>query len=151
LQKPSVSLVAIPIANPYLIGIYENKKLIKKLELTGKTSEILPKVFRELEQEFEIKRVIYAKGPGSYMSIKLSYIFFKTLEITKNIEFLAQDGFYFNNNSPIKAIGKNYFVKKEDIITLEKDKKEGVFKLPEYLNIKDFTIDTKPLYLLNAV
>jgi hypothetical protein len=102
-------------------------------------------------KRFEVKRVIYSKGPGSYMAIKLSYIFFKTLEITKGIELLAQDGFYFNSNSPIKAVGKSYFVKKDGIISVEKNLSEGEFKLPEVLEIEDFSSDVAPLYVLKAV
>jgi hypothetical protein len=85
------------------------------------------------------------------MAIKLAYVFFKTLEIAKDIKLLAQDGFYFNNNSPIKAVGNSYFVKKEGIITLEKNLKEGEFKLPEKLNLEDFSEETSPLYVLKAV
>ena len=151
LSKPSVDVVAIPIASPLLVGIYKEGKLIKEIKKDGLTSEILPEIFDEILKKYEIKHIIYSKGPGSYMSIKLSYVFFKTLEITKNIKFLAKDGFYFNNNAPIKAVGNSYFVKKEGIIAIEKNQKEGEFVLPETLNLKDFDEDTAPLYVLKAV
>ena len=85
------------------------------------------------------------------MAIKLAYLFFKTLEISKNIKFLAVDGFYFNKNSPIKAVGNSYFVKKEGIISIEKNLKEDEFYLPDELNINDFSTDVSPLYILKAV
>jgi tRNA A37 threonylcarbamoyladenosine modification protein TsaB len=151
LQKCLVDVVAIPIASPLLIGIYKDKKLIKEIKKEGKTSDILPEIFDEILKEYEIKHIIYSKGPGSYMAIKLSYIFFKMLEITKNITLLATDGFYFNNNSPIKAVGNTFFVKKEGIISLEKNLKEGEFKLPKRLNFKDFSKETSPLYVLKAI
>ncbi|QCT95371.1 hypothetical protein FE773_08660 [Caminibacter mediatlanticus TB-2] len=146
-----VDIVAITISNPLLIGVYEDKKLIKIIKKEGKTSEILPEIFDELLKKYEIKNIIYSKGPGSYMSIKLSYLFFKTLEITKNINFLAKDGFYFNNNKPIKAVGNSYFIKKEGIILLEKNLEAGEFFLPQKLKIDDFSKDTSPLYVLKAV
>jgi len=151
LSKPLVDIVAITISNPLLIGVYEDKKLIKVIKKEGKTSEILPEIFDELLKKYEIKNIIYSKGPGSYMSIKLSYLFFKTLEITKNINFLAKDGFYFNNNKPIKAVGNSYFIKKEGIILLEKNLEAGEFFLPQKLKIDDFSKDTSPLYVLKAV
>ena len=77
--------------------------------------------------------------------------FFKTLEIVKNIKLLAADGFYFNKNRPIKAVGNSYFVKKEGIIILKKDEKEGEFYLPEKLKLEDFDEDNEPLYILKAV
>jgi len=151
LQKSSVDIVAIPISNPLKIGIYKNGKLIESIEKEGKTSDILPVIFDELLKKYDIKHIIYTKGPGSYMAIKLSYVFFKTLEITKNITFLATDGFEFNNFKPIKAIGNRFFVKKEGIISLEKNLKAGEFFLPESINIENFEKDTSPLYILNPV
>ena len=151
MSKPLVDIVAIPISNPLKIGIYENNKLIKKIEKEGKTSDILPVIFDELLKKYKINHIIYTKGPGSYMAIKLSYIFFKTLEITKNITLLAADGFEFNNNQPIKAVGNSFFVKKEDIITIEKNLKPGEFFLPEIINLSIFSKDTSPLYVLNPV
>ena len=149
--KSLVDIVAIPISTPLKVGVYKDKRLIETIEKEGKTSDILPIIFDELLKKYEIEHIIYSKGPGSYMAIKLSYIFFKTLEITKNITFLAADGFYFNDNKPIKAVGNSFFVKKEGIITIEKNLKAGEFFLPKVLNLDDFSKDTSPLYILNPV
>ena len=151
MQKSSVDVVAITISNPLKIGIYENKKLIEKIEKEGKTSDILPIIFDEILKRYNVKNIIYTKGPGSYMAIKLSYIFFKTLEIAKNISLLGADGFYFNSNKPIKAVGNSFFVKKEGIITIEKNLKAGEFFLPDKIDLKEFSKDTSPLYILNPV
>jgi len=151
LQKPLVDLVAITISSPSLFGIYQNNKLIKVIKKEGKTSDILPEIFDEILKKYNIKRVIYTKGPGSYMAIKLSYIFFKTIQIVNGIEILAADGFEFNKNQPIKAAGKSFFVKRNDIITLKKDVRAGEFSLPENLNEIKFSKDISPLYILNPV
>jgi tRNA A37 threonylcarbamoyladenosine modification protein TsaB len=151
LPKHSVDIVVIPISKPLLVGVYKNGELIETIRKDGMTSDILPEIFDDLLKKYDLKHIIYAKGPGSFMAIKLAYVFFKTLEIAKDIKLLAQDGFYFNNNSPIKAVGNSYFVKKEGIITLEKNLKEGEFKLPEKLNLEDFSEETSPLYVLKAV
>ena len=45
------------------------------------------------------------------MSIKSSLYIFKTIIITKNITFNACEGFEFNQNSPIKALGKILYKK----------------------------------------
>jgi hypothetical protein len=151
LQKPLVDVVAIVISKPLKVGIYQNNKLIEIIEKDGLTSDTLPVIFDDILRKYEINSIIYSKGPGSFMAIKLSYVFFKTLEIAKGIKFLAADGFYFNKNQPIKAVGKSYFIKKEGIISLKKDLKEAEFFLPEILNKKDFSKETTPLYILNAV
>jgi len=151
LQKPLVDIVAIVISKPMKIGVYKDNQLIEAIEKEGLTSDILPKIFDELMKKYKINSIIYSKGPGSFMSIKLAYVFFKTLEITKDIAFLAADGFYFNKNSPIKAVGNSYFVKKEGIISIEKGLKEGEFFLPKVIKKEDFSNDTLPLYVLKAV
>ena len=151
LQKPLVDIVAITIASPLTIGVYKKGRLIKSIIKEGKTSDILPVVFDELLKNYKINSVIYTKGPGSYMAIKLSYIFFKTLEIAGNIKLLAADAFEFNNNMPIKAVGNTFFIKKEGIISIEKEKTQGEFFLPEKLNMINLSRDVSPLYVLKPV
>ena len=87
------------------------------------------------------------------MAIKITYIFLRTLGITKNIELFASDGFNFNDNKPIKAMRKMYFVKKDDKITTEFFENELVseFILPKTIKIENFTKDIEPLYILPAV
>ena len=145
-----IDVVAIVISKPLKIGLYKDKKLFKEIVKDGLTSEILPEIFDEILKSYKIDSIIYSKGPGSFMAIKLSYIFFKTLQITHDIKLFGVSGFYFNNNKPIKAVGNSFFVKKEDIITLEKDKKEGEFFLPKTLKFDDFE-DDEPLYVIKAV
>jgi hypothetical protein len=151
LQKPLVDIVALVVSKPLLVGVYENDKLIRTIRKEGKTSDVVPIIFDELLKSYHINSIVYTKGPGSFMAIKLAYVFFKALQITKNINFLATDAFYFNENKPIKAVGNSYFVKKEGIITLEKEKIEGEFILPKNLNKNDFSEDVEPLYVLKAV
>ena len=151
MQKSLVDIVAITIASPLKIGIYEDKNLVKTIIEEGKTSDVLPVIFDQLLKDYQINSIIYSKGPGSYMAIKLSFIFFKTLEISKNIKFFGCDAFEFNNNKPIKAVGNTFFVKKEGIISIEKEKTQGEFFLPDNLNEINFGEDVSPLYVLKPV
>ena len=151
MQKPLVDIVAIVISKPMLIGVYKDGCLVDTIKKEGMTSDILPEIFDNLLRDYKINTIIYSKGPGSFMAIKLAYVFFKTMQITKDIKLLAADGFYFNQNSPIKAVGNSYFVKKEGIITLTKNEKEGKFILPGKLNFNDFSEEVEPLYILKAV
>ena len=151
MQKPLVDIVAVVISKPMLIGVYKDGSLVDTIKKEGMTSDILPEIFDNLLKNYEINSIIYSKGPGSFMAIKLAYVFFKTVQFTKDIKLLAADGFYFNQNSPIKAVGNSYFVKKKGIITLTKNEKEGEFILPEKLNFNDFSEEVEPLYILKAV
>jgi len=87
------------------------------------------------------------------MSIKASYIFLKTVSISKNIELLACDGFCFNQNSPIKSLGNKWFIKDKNSIILKEDQTLNVkeFVLPEVLDIYIFSKNSEPLYILPAV
>ena len=149
-----IEILVITISNPLLIGVYENKKLIKEHKLDGKTSDLLPSLFEQLLKDYNINKIIYVNSPGSFMAIKVAYIFLKTISITKNIELNACDGFEFNQNSPIKALGKKYFVKDENKIKvdfLEKDCIIHDFNLPMSIEKYNFNEETLPIYNLPAV
>lgn len=149
-----IEVLVITISNPLLVGIYENKNLIKEISLDGLTSDKLPILFKDLLKEFDIKSIAYVNTPGSFMSIKIAYIFLKTICQIKNIDFLAIDGFTFNQNSPIKALGKKYFINDNGLVKV--DFLQNVcriqdFKLPKSVENIKFYKDTLPIYNLPAV
>lgn len=149
------TLFIISIANPILIGIYKNGILNETIEDSGKTSDILPYTLNEILKKTSIDEIIYVNGPGSYMSIKIAYIFLKTLSITLNIPFLAISGFDVNGNSPIKALGQKYFVltnnKEINVQFLEVNEQVNNFALPEKIDYSLCFEDTLPNYQLPAV
>lgn len=149
-----IEILVITISNPLLVGIYENKQLIKEHKLDGKTSDLLPILMEDILKKYEIDQIIYVNSPGSFMSIKLAYVFLKTICIVKNIKIRAIDGFEFNQNSPIKALGKKYFIKIANDIKvdfLEKDCIIHDFKLPMCIENYNFNEETLPIYNLPAV
>ncbi len=147
----SIDLILIPISSPLRIGIYENLELIEEIESADMVSEFLPTFFSFIFKKYKVNRIVYSNGPGSYMAIKLTYIFLKTLQISKNIEILAVDGFYFNNNLPIKAIQNRYFIKENGKITIKKADIAGEFRLPKKFVENDYSTDIEPVYILDAV
>lgn len=149
-----MDILLISVANPILVGVYEEGKLIKTFTQEGKSSDIIPKIFSEILDAYTIKRIFYVNSPGSYMAIKVAYVFLKTICIVKNIELLACSGFNFNQNSPIKALGKKYFINDGDAIKIDFiDETEVLseFVLPNSLNEKIFSINNLPEYNLPAV
>lgn len=87
------------------------------------------------------------------MAIKVSYIFLKTLCISLKLPLYACDGFEVNDNNPILAFGKNYFIKDNGKIILKIFDKEieNNIKLPKYLKDANFTNEIEPLYVLPAI
>jgi tRNA A37 threonylcarbamoyladenosine modification protein TsaB len=148
-----VDILLIALSSPVKIGIYENHTLVESIESEGKSSDVLPVLFQEILRKYEPQRLFYANGPGSFMAIKVAYIFLKSLSILKKIPLYATDAFYFNNNEPIKAIGKLYFVKIASKIETQKlDRAVATsFELPAQLDFSEFTTDTTPHYMIGAV
>ncbi len=151
LKKVDVLLIAL--ASPIQIGIYEKNKLIRTIESEEKSSDILPLLFKDILSSYDVEKIFYANGPGSFMAIKVAYIFLKSLSILKNIPLFATDAFYFNKNQPIKAIGKLHFVKIATEIKTQKLEtvQELHFTLPDVLDYNEFSTTTTPLYMIGAV
>jgi hypothetical protein len=154
-KRAEIEIVVISLTSPLLIGIYENGKLIETHASDEKSSEILPLLMQEILTRYRPKALYFARGPGSFMAIKVTYLFLRTLSITLDIPLFATDGFAFNQNSPIKAAGSLYFSKENGKITTQKIDIEKVtihpFALPQRLDRKIFSDESEPLYVLPAV
>ena len=148
-----IDVVVIALGSPILIGLYEAGTLIESLESESKSSDYLPEVFETLLKEYEINHIVYANGPGSFMAIKMSYLFFKTLEITQGIKLLSAWGFDFNGQTPIKAMGKLYFHYQDgeiEVKPLNNDSLQSM-QLPAKFDATEYSNDTAPNYIVPAV
>ena len=150
---PKYTLLIIAISSPLLLGVYEDEKLIQSFSSEKKISETLLPLINDILKTYEISEIIYTRGPGSYMAIKLTYIMLKTIETVKGITCRGCSAFELNNAQPIKAIGNLYFIKeKETIMTKKFEQPVSVtFTLPQ--SIHDLAIDEEstPEYNLPAV
>jgi hypothetical protein len=155
LQKasPEITLLILSIASPLQIGVYEDNVLIDQYSSAQKTSEILLPLVTKLLEKYNVSRIVYTRGPGSYMAIKLTYIMLKTIEIVRGIACLGCSGFSLNGGQPIKAIGNLYFIKEKETIITKKFEQpvQAEFILPQ--SIQDLVIDEEstPEYMLPAV
>ncbi len=149
----SVDVLLVALSSPIQIGIYEDKKLIETLQSNQRSSDILPLLFESIFEKYHVQNLFYANGPGSFMAIKIAYIFLKSISILKNIPLFATDAFYFNNNQPIKAIGKLYFVKVSSEIKTQKLESvpQMEFALLDVLDPHEFSKIATPLYSIGAV
>ena len=87
------------------------------------------------------------------MAIKITYLLLRTFEIARQIPLFATDGFAFNGNQPIKAVGNLYFLKEHGKIStaILPTPPSSTFVLPKQLDAIAFSQDTQPLYHLPAV
>jgi tRNA A37 threonylcarbamoyladenosine modification protein TsaB len=149
----SYSILIISISSPLLIGVYKDDALVESISSNQKTSEILLKVLTKLSSKYNYRELLYTNGPGSYMAIKLTYITLRSLEILKGISFKGCNAFDLNDNKPIKAMGKLYFIKENNTIITKKfdEAVEQRFELPSLLSDVTILNDNRPLYILPAV
>ncbi|MEA3370528.1 MAG: hypothetical protein U9Q40_04245 [Campylobacterota bacterium] len=149
----SVDVLLVALSSPVQIGIYHEGRLLETIISEKKSSDILPIIYSDIFKKYSVERLFYANGPGSFMAIKVAYIFLKSLSILKNIPLYATDAFKFNKNTPIKAIGKLCFVKISSEIKTQKLETvpEANFRLPDVLDYNEFTTNTAPLYMIGAV
>ncbi len=145
--------MTIALSSPLLVGVYKDGLLIESYERDGHTSDELPVVFADILNKYDVKNLFYARGPGSFMAIKIAYIFLKTLSSTLEVGLFACNGFSFNGNLPIRALKKVYFVEEDGKITTKifNDEIEQKFKLPKILEKEIFSDSNEPLYVLPAV
>ena len=150
-----VDIVVICISNPVLVGIYHNDKLIDTIEKDEKISDILPVLWEELTRKYTVASATYTNSPGSFLGIKLTYIFLKTISLTQDIKIYALSGFHLNNNAPIKAYMGKYFIKQKDgkitISDIPINEPISEFTLPKILNKTILSLDIDPIYVSPAV
>jgi len=151
--SPKFTLLIVSIASPLLLGVYEENILVKHYSSEKKTSEALLPLLEEIMQRYDLSEIIYTRGPGSYMAIKLTYIMLKTIEILRGIPCIGCSAFALNGGQPIKAIGNLYFIKEKETIMTKKFEQpvNAPFALPQ--SIQDLAIDEEstPEYMLPAV
>lgn len=145
-----VEILVCSLDNPLLVGIYKQNVLIKQFQSQSHTSETLIEIFDEILQNYDIKTIIYANGPGSFMGIKVAFVILKTISIVKNCDFKAVSGFELNDFSPIKANKNLSFIYENGKVKLSKIQPKN-FKLPQNLSNLNFISDTLPNYILSAI
>lgn len=146
--------IVIALGSPIQVGVYDKHgELIEAIISDRVGSDALPEIFDDLLKRYRFGNLIYANGPGSFMGIKVTYLFLKTLSILQKIPLLALDGFFFNENHPIKAYGKLYFVKNSHTISLLPLEQPTLraFELPRCIDEKNFNTDNIPYYGIDAV
>ncbi len=155
-----LDLALVSLGDGVLLGVYQNNFLCASYTSKSKTSEALVEVFSQLFKDFKnptlpaVKGVYYAKGPGSFTSLKLTHVFLHTLALIYDFELYSTTGFDFNDNTPILAYANKYFVSKErESLSDFKDLKIAPkdFMLPPFLEKDKFTQLNTPFYILPPI
>lgn len=159
-----IDLALVCVGGEILCGIYRDYMLIDEIRSDELPLVALPRMFSAffLPSSPKVRAIYYAKGPGSFTSLKLVHIFLHTLREVHGFELFATSSFYFSNKGYIKAFGSTYFTQNtqgEILLTQKEHIKEldsqtdfiPDFSLPKVLDTTAFDKDTSPLYILPAV
>ncbi|BEG56435.1 Universal bacterial protein YeaZ [Helicobacter sp. NHP21005] len=145
---------------PVKVGVYALEGgLLRAFEVHKRTNAALIEIFENLlewlrVQNLTIQALYYAKGPGSFMAMKLTHIFVHAWVLLNPTPLHSALGFAFNENSPIKAFGKSFYVCEGGQValkTFESPPKCAQMDLPPVLNPHIFTTDNEPLYFLPPI
>ena len=147
------TLLVATISSPLLLGVYEEDRLVEIFSSSKKISETFLPLLREILEKYPLSKTIYARGPGSYMAIKLTYIMLKTVEIVQDIPCYGCSAFALNGDKPIKAMGNLYFINEKETIMTQKYEQpvNAPFALPQSIHDLEIDEESTPEYVLPAV
>lgn len=151
---PEADLIVVAIAAPLLIGIYHDGRRVETLSDSRPASDALAAMLDDILGRCRVRSIAFARGPGSFMAIKVAYVTLATLAIARGIELLGCDGFAFNGGDPIRATGQNFFVKQGEAIRIERFETPPAarpFALPEHFDRRNMSGSVEPMYILPAI
>jgi tRNA A37 threonylcarbamoyladenosine modification protein TsaB len=136
-----------------LLGVYKDDVLVQSVVLERVASKELPTALKRLFDQYDFSEFIYVNTPGSFMAIKITYVTLKTFSLLMDIPLKAVEGFAFNDNRPIKAIGLLHFVKENGTITTKKFDKavKQEYSLPQSIHSLQTYANNTPEYEIPAV
>ncbi len=145
--------------SPVHVGVYNSDyRLIHVFSVSKPTNFALSEIFEILlkwikERCYQIQALYYAKGPGSFMAMKLTHVFMHTWVLLNPVPLYSTLGFVFNQHTPIKAFGKMYYVLSQEQVKLcaLDSVVEIPMCLPSVLDFSVFCTNNQPLYLLPPV
>ena len=150
---PEAELLILSLGTPLLLGVYVNGELREEKRLEGKAGDLLPPAVEELDGRYRWKRILFARGPGSFMAVKIGYLFARTFAVARDLELAGTDAFAFNGGAPIKATGKMHYVKEGEAIRMAalESAATAPFLLPQTLYDLPFDQPPTPLYVAPPV
>lgn len=151
MSLPNAILLLLTISKSAVVTIYgENGSLQESQTLQGKLTDSLYAAVKDLESRYNITQVAYAKGPGSFMGLKLGYIFLQTYSSVKHIPFVAASSFIFADE--IHSNGNRWFVKRgNEIDLITKNSTINPIVAPTQIDLACFDGAVEPNYILPAV
>ena len=154
MPKEPVTLLLLSAQTPLCVGLYDaSGVLVRRYERTGQISQVLYPLFREIGAEFEVVALAYARGPGSFMGLKLGFVFLRSFAIAKKIPMRSASSFFFSAGAPIVATRHSAYLLSDDKISLCRleSAPENRMQLPKRVDFEALDEPLEPLYIQPAV
>ncbi|MDU7693163.1 MAG: hypothetical protein E7K04_02835 [Helicobacter sp.] len=152
-----MTLLLLHTQNTHFLGLYDKCNLILELQNSSKSLDALCEMYIQANlQDIKISQICYGRGPGALSAQKLIHIFANTIALLKGAKLLATNNFELNCNSPIHAFGNKYFVKNENVISMQtmqprNEELNTKIALPKKLDLAIFNEALEPLYITDAL
>ena len=138
--------MVLSLCSPTQIGVYKNGKLSYALRSEEKAGDYLACAFSDiLQKEKKIDEILYANGPGSFLGLKLAYLFLSALAMTQAVNFFAIDIFEITREVPAN---KGFvFIKNKGSISTVSGSLSCIL-LPKHIDNLSKSSDLEPFYFL---
>lgn len=153
-MRKKVSVLLISATRPMRLAVYdETGARIESHESDAPATESLYPLFKSIDDRYEITRLAYAKGPGSFMGLKLGYVFLQSFALARKLPFTAASSFALSGGNPVHAHGKRWFTQRGDQVGVQTFEvaPEASLLPPERIDFSVFEPACEPEYLMPAV
>ena len=150
----NATLLLISAIKPFVLAVYdERNELIEQHASDQHLTTALYMITSEIDARYCVTKVAYIRGPGSFMGLKLGFVFMRSFALARGIDFTAADSFALTADRPVFSHKNRYFVKENGVISVQRfDQPQPNFLIPPLaLDTTIFNADTLPQYILGAI
>lgn len=154
MPKLPVTVLLISASRPMRLAVYDRAGAkLESFESDAPATESFYPLFKAIDEQYAIEKLAYARGPGSFMGLKLGYVFMQTLALARNLPFAAASSFALSGGAPVHAHGKRWFVPQGNEVSVQTfdPAPENRLLPPDRLDLSLFDTNTEPDYLMPAV
>lgn len=154
MPKLPVTVLLISASRPMRLAVYDRVGAkLESFESDAPATESFYPLFKAIDEKYAIEKLAYARGPGSFMGLKLGYVFMQTLALARNLPFTAASSFVLSDGAPVQAHGKRWFAQEANGIGVKLFEAAPEDRLlpPDRLDLNLFDTNTEPDYFMPAV
>ncbi|MGE4295437.1 MAG: hypothetical protein AB7E49_07045 [Campylobacterales bacterium] len=154
MPKSPVFVLLVSASRPMRLAVYDlGGNRLELHESDAPATESFYPFFKTIDDRYDIARVAYARGPGSFMGLKLGYVFLQSFAMARRIPFASVSSFALTRGAPVQAHGKRWFVLEGGEVSVRafETPPQAALLPPEQIDFSIFEAACEPEYLMPAV